>query len=333
MNKSLIKYISILINNSCCFFGKILLFLSLLTILSCNFKIAENKKEEEWYARCGTTYKGYSVNFKRLENRMSYKYLLSFARYEDSTKSSFSGYFYNKLNHHSYFFVISDNDLESELSKFQDSLINASAEISVYIYINTINQELINQTFRKLAKAKEKVFLLNIHSDKEAKVNIPHISDFEYLAISGNVKECILDKETFPKCVNIFNAEILKKFECSWDSVQYFRVQGALRSEKIIEDICMDAKNLDTLHFYHNRLETMPNLGKLRQLKSLTYFDQDFDEIDLNRMPKVVDCFQLQYVKTNKIKQNKTEKKLKAFNLEGSIVPNLFETLLTLVEK
>jgi hypothetical protein len=77
----------------------------------------------------------------------------------------------------------------------------------------------------------------------------------------------------------------------------------------------------------------MPNLGNVRLLKSLTYFDQDFDEIDLNRMPKVVDSFQLQYVKSNKIKPNKTKKTLNAFNLQGSLVPNLFETLLTLVEK
>jgi hypothetical protein len=147
------------------------------------------------------------------------------------------------------------------------------------------------------------------------------------------VKECKLGKETYPKCVNIFNAENLKKIEISSDSVNYLRIEGALRSEKMIEDICLEAINLDTLQLYHNRLETMPNLGNVRKLKSLTYFDQDFDEIDLNKMPKVVDSFQLQYVKTKNIKQNKTEKKLNAFNVQGSEVPNLFETLLTLVSK
>lgn len=321
------KFINPFVNLYILIFSQIFL----LCLNGCSFKIAENKKEEEWYARCGTTYKGYSVNFKRLENRMSYRYLLSFARYEDSTKSLFSGYYFPKMNHHSYFFVIGDNDLEYELSKFQDSLKNASAELSVYIYINTINQEHINQTFKQLTNAQQKVLLLNIHSDKISKVYIPHISKFEYLAISGNVKECIIGKNTFPNCVNLFNAENIKKIEFSSDSIQYLRIEGALPSEKFVEAVCNNSKRLDTVQLFHNRLEKMPDLGLIKKLKVLTYFDQDFDKIDLNRMPKQVEYFNLNFIKTKDIVLNKNEKIVKLFNFDGSVVPNLFEALVTLV--
>jgi hypothetical protein len=132
-----------------------ILILLLVVMSGCAFLgLQENKLIEEVYFTCGNVSKGRNVNFIKLENRMNYKYILTFARYEDSTKSSFTGYYMTKLNHHSYFFVIGDIDHDYELSKFQDSLKKASTELSVYIYINTLNQELINQTFKKLANTK-----------------------------------------------------------------------------------------------------------------------------------------------------------------------------------
>ena len=306
-----------------------ILILLLVEISGCAFfGLQENKLKEEVYITCGYRPTNFKIGFKQLDNRIDYRHLLSIYGYSDTTAAMFTSY---KIVNTIIIFVVDEVNFEEQLSKLKDTIKGLKNDVGIFLYVNTKQQLLVNQTIDAINEIKQKVYLLYVHSKIEAKVNIPQLKDLEYLAISGNVKECIIGKNTFPKCVNIFNAENIKKIEFSSDSVQYLRIEGALPSEKFVESVCNNSKRLDTVQLFHNRLEKMPDLGMIKKLKVLTYFDQDFDEINLNRMPKHVEYFNLNFIKSKDVVLNKNEKIVRTFNFDGSVVPNLFEALVTLV--
>ena len=246
--------------------------------------------------------------------------------------SSISNFTDNKEQYSQIIFIIGDSRFEKCIEEFRSKIQNLNFEVGIFLYIATNNQQKVDRVIEILSQSKQKMYILNIHLMKENKLNLENLHSIENLVVSGNIKECSMSKFSYPKSIYIANVDSLNKFDFNVDSLSHFRMNGRLNNESWISNLVKNAKKLNYLVLYHSRLKSMPNLGDFQNMKWLEYVDQDFDEIDINKFPNHVDVLHLNFIKSDEIILSKNMKTIGIFNIEGSIVPNLFESLLLLVE-
>ena len=230
-------------------------------------------------------------------------------------------------------FRIGDSRFEKCIEEFRSKIHNLKFEVGIFLYIATNNQQKVDRVIEKLSQSKQKIYILNIHLMKENILNLENLHSIENIVVSGNIKECYMSKFSYPKSIYIANVDSLNKFDFNVDSISHFRMNGRLNNESWITNLVKNAKKLNYLVLYRSRLKSMPNLGDFQNMKWLEYVDQDFDEIDINKLPNHVDVLHLNFIKSNDIVLSKNKKSLGIFNIDGSVVPNLFEILIEIVEK
>jgi hypothetical protein len=230
-------------------------------------------------------------------------------------------------------FKISDSRFEKCIEEFRSKILNLNFEVGIFLYIATNNRLYVDRVIEILSQSKQKIYILNIHLMKENKLNLENLHSIENLVVSGSIKECSMSKFSYPKSIYLANADSLNKFDFNVDSISHFRMNGRLNNESWLTNLVKNAQNLNFLVLYGSRLKSMPNLGDFQNMKWLEYVDQDFDEIDINKLPNHVDVLHMKFIKSNEIVFSNNKKSIGIFNIEDSIVPNLFETLIQLVEK
>lgn len=248
----------------------------------------------------------------------------------NTTTSSFEFIHQNKYERKIIVFIAHQDNFEIIFNSFKKSLEQHTGNADLYLYLATKNLLYVERITNEVNNSNVTLHNICIHSNELSWYYIKGTKQIDAILLTGEHEIIGIEKSATVREIYIESHRKLKQFTCNMDKTELFFSNGKINNKTVFPDLFNKPKNLQTVDIRHSDLKEMPDLSANESMDVIKYYFPDFEEINLNYMPKKIRKLDM-YISNNPkiipaISKHKIHSiTLRPYNLKKEIASHIYK--------
>lgn len=307
---------------------------SLVIFNGCKMLGIKENKDETGLGRCGQYYEDleneriakenklkeierlkHTFTFEAVPNKDNYYSMFVQDKVRKFQESSFSFNHHNKKYLSNIIFIAHKEEFDETFEEFTRELQSLSGPYKLYIYLATKNLLYVEKITGALANSNVKLYHISIHSYEPSWYYIKGNGIIESIFLTGNHEVMGVEKSLYAKEVYIHANEKLQEFTWNMDSTTVFYSKGKVARKSVFQELFDKPNSLQTLDIRDSQLDEMPDMRVNESMDIIKFYNVQFKEIDLNKLPKFTRKFEISLLNKPIVIVPTTKKSLRQFSI------------------
>ena len=232
-----------------------------------------------------------------------------------TTTSSFEFINQNKYDRKIIVFIAHENNFETIFNSFKKTLEQHSGTVNLYLFLATKNLLYVEKITNEINNSKVNLHHICIHSKEPSWYYVKGTKHIDAILLTGEHEIIGVENSASVREIYIESHRKLKQFTCNMDKTELFFSNGRINDKSVFPDLFNKPKKLQTVDIRHSDLKEMPDLSENESMDIVKFYFPDFEEINLNYMPKIIRKLDLYITNNPKIIPSISKHKINSITL------------------